>query len=120
MQGERLSLVYSRAGGCLNEAADGNLGNFAASVTAATVTLAANELLTGQGMKNSLSKEKATDRLLLEMKVLEDHTSCKANLKKKYIIVYGLISKRQESKATGKAVHAAARFADTELPWLPA
>lgn len=53
-QGERLSLVYSRAGGCLNEGGDGNLGNFAADGTAATILPAATKLHAGQRTEKSI------------------------------------------------------------------
>lgn len=70
MQRECLSLVYSRAGGCLNEGGDGDLGNFTADLTAATIFPAANKLHSGQSVENSLSKDKSIDQLLLEMKAL--------------------------------------------------
>lgn len=70
MQGECLSLVYSRAGGCLNEGGDGNLGNFAADITAATILAAANKIHSGQSTEKPLSKDKSIDQLLLEMKTL--------------------------------------------------
>lgn len=70
MQGECLSLVYSRAGGCLNEGGDGNLGNFTAHTTAATILPAADKFHSGQSIEISLSKEKSIDQLLLEMKAL--------------------------------------------------
>lgn len=70
MQGECLSLVYSRAGGCLNEGGDGNLGNFTPDITAATILPAADQLHSGQSIENSLSKDKSIDQLPLEMKAL--------------------------------------------------
>lgn len=65
-----VSLVYSRAGGCLNEGGDGNLGNFTADRTAATVLPAADKLHSGQGIENPFSKDKSIDQLLVEMKAL--------------------------------------------------
>ena len=70
MQGECLSLVYSRARGCLNEGGDGNLGNFTADITSATILPAADKLHSGQSIENSLSNGKSIDQLLLEMKAL--------------------------------------------------
>jgi len=70
VQGERLSLVYSRAGGCLNEGGDGNLGNFTADITPATILPADDKLHSGQSRENSLSKDKSIGQLLLEMKAL--------------------------------------------------
>lgn len=63
-----VSLVYSRAGGCLNEGGDGNLGNFTADRTAATILPAANKLHSGQGIEDSLSEDKSIDQLLVGMK----------------------------------------------------
>lgn len=69
-QGECPSLVYSRAGGCLNEGGNGNLGNLAAHITAATILPAADKFHSGQSTDISLSKDKSIDQLLLEMKAL--------------------------------------------------
>lgn len=60
MQGECLSLVYSRAGGCLNEGGDGNLGNFTAHTTAATILPAADKFHSGQSIEISLSAKRNT------------------------------------------------------------
>lgn len=70
VQGECLLLVYSRAGGCLKEDGNGNLGNFTTHITAATILPVANKFHSGQNIEISVSKNKFTDQLLLEMKAL--------------------------------------------------
>lgn len=65
-----VSLVYSRAGGCLNTGGDENLWNFTADITATTILPASDKLHSVQSTENPLSKDKSIDQLLLGMKAL--------------------------------------------------